>query len=984
MALGSEQGAVQNPFVKYAQQAGWVYLSPDDARALRQGEDTSPVLDEVLIDQLQKLNPGVVDRAKAEELAARLVRVRTSIEGNFDAWEFLKGLKTVFVEAEGRERNVVFVDSERIDANTFHVTAEFTFTTGTPPAVRTDVQLHVNGIPVLVVETKSARLRDGDQQALGDIKYYHQHGGELFAVTQLYAVTHLIRFLYGGTWNTGRKALLNWRDEQAGDFETLCKTFVEPRRLVRLLAEFILFVRKDGELTKAVLRPHQVRAVERCLQRARDPQKKRGLVWHTQGSGKTYTMLTLARMLNADPAFANPTVLLIVDRNELEGQLAGELQSLGLTVGAGKDADVPLAMSKKDLEKLLRSDRRGSIVTMIHKFDDIPADVNLRKNVYVLVDEAHRTTGGDLGNFLMGALPNATYIGFTGTPIDRTAHGRGTFKVFGAEDATGYLDKYSIRDSIEDGATVPLHYALAPSDMQVDRDTLEKEFLDLREAEGVSDQEELNAVLERAVTLKALMKSPARVDKVAQYIAGHYRDKIEPMGYKAFVVAVDREACVLYKEALDRHLPPEWSRVVISKGGKKDSDALRRHYLEEDEERNVRKGFRRPIGLPETGRPGEDRFKELRILIVTEKLLTGYDAPILYCMYLDKPMRDHVLLQAIARVNRPYEDDTGRRKPDGFVMDFVGIFGNLKKALAFDSQDVEAVVEGIDVLQDHFRDLMGEGRRKYLPVSAGKVADKAVEAVLEHFRDREIRQQFYVYFQELSEVYEVLSPDAILRPFLADYTSLTEMYQVLRANYERGTLPDKDFLRKTAALVQKHAVAGDVQAPAKVHRLTAETLAQIAGNEEPDAVKVFNLLRAVRDVVQQDGKQEPYLLNIGTKAEEVILAYEDRQKTTWDALADMLKIVEQLRKARQEREDSDLPPEAFAVSLFLKGEGVAKAEEVARQVAAAFAGFPHWQTSDHQEQGLRRALYKALLDGGVSTVVDYAQRIMMMLRRAQP
>src|SRR5262245_61326802 len=208
MALGSEQGAVQNPFVKYAQEAGWVYLSPDDARALRRGEDTSPVLDDVLVDQLQKLNPGVVDRTKAEELVGRLVRVRTNIEGNLDAWQFLKGLKTVFVEAEGRERNVRFVDPERLDANTFHVTDEFTYVGGTKN-IRTDIQFHVNGVPVLVVETKSAKHKDGDQEALGDIKYYHAHGGELFALAQLFAVTHLIRFLYGATWNTGRKGLLN-------------------------------------------------------------------------------------------------------------------------------------------------------------------------------------------------------------------------------------------------------------------------------------------------------------------------------------------------------------------------------------------------------------------------------------------------------------------------------------------------------------------------------------------------------------------------------------------------------------------------------------------------------------------------------------------------------------------------------------------------------------------------------------------------------
>lgn len=541
MGLGGEMAAVQNPFVKYAREAGWVYLSPDEARQLRRGEDTSPVLDEVLIDQLQRLNPGVVDRAKAEELVGQLVRVRANIDGNLDAWEFLKGLRTVFVEAEGRERNVLFVDPTRLDANTFHVTDEFSYVGGTRP-VRTDVQLHVNGIPILVVETKSAKLKDGDQQAVSDIKYYHSHGGELFAVAQLFAVTHLIRFLYGATWNTGRKGLLNWRDEQAGNYESLCKAFVDPARLVRVLSEFILFVRKDGELTKAVLRPHQMRAVERCLVRARDPAKKRALVWHTQGSGKTYTMITLARMLVEDPTFGNPTVLLLVDRNELEGQLAGNLEALGLRVGGGKDADVPVAGSKKDMERLLRSDRRGIIVTMIHKFDDIPPEVCLRSNVYVLVDEAHRSTGGDLGNYLMGAIPNATFIGFTGTPIDRTAHGRGTFKVFGLDDPTGYLDKYGIRESVADGTTVPLHYQLAPNEMQVDKETLDKEFLDLKEAEGVSDQEELNAVLDRAVTLKNLMKAPARVEQVAAFLATHYREKIEPMGYKAFVVAVDREA----------------------------------------------------------------------------------------------------------------------------------------------------------------------------------------------------------------------------------------------------------------------------------------------------------------------------------------------------------------------------------------------------------------------------------------------------------
>lgn len=177
---------------------------------------------------------------------------------------------------------------------------------------------------------------------------------------------------------------------------------------------------------------------------------------------------------------------------------------------------------------------------MIHKFEDILENINTRSNIFVLVDEAHRTTGGDLGNYLMGALPNATYLGLTGTPIDKTAHGKGTFKVFGIDDPQGYLDKYSIAESIEDGTTVQLFYTLAPNELRVDRDMLEAKFLKLKDADGVSNFEDLNKILERAVTLRNMLKNSARVQRVAQYVAKHYTETVEPMGYKAFLVGVDR------------------------------------------------------------------------------------------------------------------------------------------------------------------------------------------------------------------------------------------------------------------------------------------------------------------------------------------------------------------------------------------------------------------------------------------------------------
>jgi type I restriction enzyme R subunit len=958
MAFGSERRTVQNPLVEYAVEAGWTYLSPDEALRLRRGH-SGIVLHDVLLQQLQRFNPGIIDYLRAEDMIRKVTSVRPNIEGNFEVWEYLKGLKTVFVDTENRERNVKLLDSENLEVNVFHVTDELRFTGGLKP-IRADVVFFINGIPVIVVETKAATHIEGIAEALDQIRRYHYEGAELLAVLPLYALTHLIQFYYGATWNTSRKNLYNWREEQAGDFETLVKTFIAPRRVLRVLTDFIMFTRKDGELSKVVLRPHQMRAVERIVQRARDSKKRRGLVWHTQGSGKTYTMITAAKKLIEDSYFSNPTVLMIVDRNELEQQLFGNLEA----VGFGR---VEIARSKRHLIELLRSDYRGLIVSMIHKFEGIPANINTRENIFVLVDEAHRSTGGKLGNYLMGALPNATYIGFTGTPIDKTAHGKGTFKVFGTDDPKGYLDKYSIKESIEDGTTVPLHYSLAPNELQVDKETLEKEFLNLKEIEGVSDIEELNKVLDKAVTLKNMLKSPDRVEKIAKFVAEHFREVIEPMGYKAFLVAVDREACTFYKEALDRYLPPEYSEVVISKGPN-DPEELAKYHRTEEQEEQIRKNFRNPDALP-------------KILIVTEKLLTGFDAPILYCMYLDKPMRDHVLLQAIARVNRPYEDDKGRHKPAGFVLDFVGIFDNLEKALAFDSEDVKGVIEGIDVLKERFVALIEDGRKIYLPLVDGKDADKAAEAVLEYFRDREIRQGFYQYFQELQDVYEILSPDPFLRPYMKDYEELTRIYFVLRANYESGIPIDRDFLRKTARLVQEKTEAGVIQEPTNLYKLDEEAFKKIVNGDEPDIVKVFNLLKAIRNLVDTEGQNFPYLIPIGERAEQIAKSFEERQITTQEALKQSKNTTQEIFDADKEKKKSNLSMEEFAIYWFLKREGIANAENIARQAANAFTQYPHWQTSEDQELSLRRHLIKVLLSSGVQQVLDFTERIMKMLER---
>ncbi|HEX7444749.1 MAG TPA: HsdR family type I site-specific deoxyribonuclease, partial [Methanothrix sp.] len=444
----SERSSVQNPMLKYAQQIGWQYINPPEALRLR-GDETGLYFSGILISQLQKLNPSVVDPSRASEIVRKLNLLRPSIEGNRDALSWLRGEQSVFVPEENRERNMQLIDFDHPDNNIFQVTDEWKHR-GAAFTNRADAVFLINGIPVAIVETKSAEKREGLADGMTQIRRYHVETPEMLIAPQVFEVTELIKFFYGATWSTSRKNLFNWKDVVQGDFEHTVKTFFDRQRFLKVLRDYIIFLTRDDDLVKIILRQHQTRAVEKVISRVCDSEKRRGLIWHTQGSGKTLTMITIAsKLLRESHGAEKPTVLMLVDRTELESQLFKNIAGYGI-------GSAQVASSKRELRKILSSDYRGLIVSMIHKFDDIPADMNTRENVIVLVDEAHRTTGGDLGNYLLAALPNATYIGFTGTPIDRLSKGKGTFKVFGVDDPQGYLDKYSIAESIEDGTTVRL------------------------------------------------------------------------------------------------------------------------------------------------------------------------------------------------------------------------------------------------------------------------------------------------------------------------------------------------------------------------------------------------------------------------------------------------------------------------------------------------------------------------------------------------
>lgn len=948
MAKPTEHKSVQSRILEYAGGIGWKYIPRGEAE-IRRGFDmsalspkerakhTSRFFIDTLYDRVKRFNPKYT--GSKEDLLRLLDMPLPTIHGNRDFLKFLQGEKTYFSQEENREFDLILIDYDNPDNNLYEVTEEYYLYNGRY-ANREDVVFLINGIPVLVIECKNATKDEAIAIGIDQIRRYHRETPELMVPQQIFSVTESIGFSYGITHNTIRRNIFNWKSDELGNLEAKVKSFCNRQNILDLIKKFILFAEQNEELSKYILRQHQITAVEKVIERSLDVHKSRGLIWHTQGSGKTYTMIKAAELLFKSPQATKPTILLLIDRNELEDQLAKNLGSVGLN-------NVVQANSIADLQRLLKRDYRGIIVSTVHKFRDMPADVNLRRNIFVFIDEAHRTTGGDLGNYLMAAVPNATFVGFTGTPVDKTAYGKGTFKTFGIDDQQGYLHKYSIANSIEDGTTLPLFYGMAPNELLVPKEILEEEFLNLAEAYGINDIEELNKILERAVNTKNFLKGWQRVEKVAEYVARHYRENVEPMGYKAFLVAVDRPACAMYKKALDQHLPPKYSEVVYT-GNNNDTEELKAYHLDERREKEIRKKFTKIDELP-------------KILIVTEKLLTGFDAPILYAMYLDKPMRDHTLLQAIARVNRPYEnEERDMVKPHGFVLDFVGIFENLEKALAFDSDEINAVIKDINLLKYLFQSKMEMDVPPYNDLIQYGFTDKDTDNLIDHFRDQSKRKELFKLFKEVEMLYEIISPDKFLRPYIEPYATFTAIYQVVRNAYAKRIQVDREFQRKTNELVQGKVAGTYPTFEDDFFEINEGAIEYIKKKHVNDNVKVINLIKSIERFAEEN-KDDPFLIGIKERAEAVRENYENRQLSTMDALEELQEIFETDVIRKKEQAEKGFDAMSFFLYKTIDDNGVNKAEEVTKQIKQEFVNHPNWKESERELRNLRQAVYIALL-----------------------
>lgn len=951
----TEAASVQFPMVAHAVEIGWTPITPEIARRKRGGE-TGMLFRNELEATLEKLNPWMT-RDAIRQVIEKLEATPPTIDGNREMLAWLRGDRQWYDETEQRSRPVRLVNFEAPGENVLQVTWEWKIKPPARKGNRADVMFVVNGVPVCIVEHKNPKDGDAIDRGVTQLRRYEKETPELMGASQLFNVTHLLGYWYGVTWNFNRRFMARWKQPPDETYRFAVQAFFEPTDFLRTLQHWILFYVEDGETRKSVLRQHQRAAIDKIVARCADPSKRRGLVWHTQGSGKTFTLLTAARLILEDKdGFRNATVILVVDRTELEGQLKGWVEKL---LGEMQQQDIPVhrANSKAEVRELLDTDRRGLIVSMIHKFEGIDRDANERDNIYVFIDEAHRSVAKDLGTYLMAAVPNATIVGFTGTPIARTEQGTGTFKIFGADDEEGYLDKYSIRESIEDETTLPIRHTMAPSEMTAPMEQLDREFFELAGAEGVTDVEELNKVLDRAVGLRAFLTADDRIEKVADFVAGHFRENVLPLGYKAFLVGVNREACAKYKRALDRRLPPEWSEAVYTESA---ADAIDRPLVAEvqlsaEREADVRLLFKKADENP-------------KILIVTDKLLTGYDAPLLYCLYLDKPMRDHVLLQAIARVNRPYVDAEGVRKRVGLVIDFVGVLRELKKALKFDSTDVSGVIEDLDLLLADLLDKIDAAAGDYLETGDGDSADEHLErTVYGRLLDPESRRAFFDAYKEIEALWEIVSPAPELRDHIATFRRLARLYAAVRNAYQDNLGYLADLAHKTRRLVQESASQEGLGRIVKTVVFDVKTLEGLRGEPGSDEAKVFNLVRGLRKEIDEKSDAAPLLQSLKDRAARILKDLEDRNTTGLAAMDELAALVGEKEEALRAAGDSGLSTRAFGVYWHLKKdpalyEAGIPAMEPAKVAEEALAKYPNARVNAEEQRRLRAELYPPLLE----------------------
>jgi type I restriction enzyme R subunit len=923
---------------------GWHFVGPADLPRQSQEALVEPYLRDALIRLNPDIaaNPGRVDdvlyRLRAIVMSARSDGLVKANE-EFGAW--MLGERSMPFGANGEHVTIRLIDFDDTEQNSFVVTQQFTFRAGKTEK-RADLVLLVNGLPLVLIEAKtpvrsSQSWLDAALQVHDD---YEKNIPELFVPNVFSVGTEGKEYRYGsvrmpvdlwGPWRTDVDG-----PQSMGEVEKAVTDMLRPSMVLDLLANFTAFATQKGkQRIKIIARYQQVEGVNKIVERVVAGQVRKGLIWHFQGSGKSLLMLFAARKLRMHPALKNPTVLVVVDRIDLDSQIAG-------TFYAADMANLVRTDSRKELADLLSKDTRKVVITTIHKFGEADGVLNDRDNVIVMVDEAHRTQEGGLGRKMREALPNAFLFGLTGTPINRAD--RNTFYAFGAEiDENGYMSRYGLNDSIRDGATKELHFEPRLVDLHIDQQAIEAAYAELTDGLTDEDKDKLGRA---AAKMSILVKAPERIRAICGDIAKHYQEKVAPNGFGAQVVTFDRESCLLYKQELDKHLPPEASDIVMSVNSGEDQYADYRR--DRDAEEKLLDRFRDPKD-------------PLKIIIVTSKLLTGFDAPILQTMYLDKPLRDHTLLQAICRTNRPY----GEQKTHGLIVDYLGIFDDVAQALKFDEKGVQKAVSNISELAAMLPSAIQKCLEYFAGVDRSLIGYEGLIAAQDCLPNDERRDAFASDFSILSRIWEALSPDPILTPHEKDYRWLAQVYESLKPSTGTGRLLWHRLGAKTIELIHENVHVDAVRDDLDTLVMDAELLEAVLGNPDPEkkakeiSVKLTGRLRK--------NAGNPQYKALAERLEDLKNRHQQGLLLSIDFLKELLKLAKDVVKMEREtpvEEDIDRGKAALT-DLFEEAKNgetpimvrrvVDDIDEIVRAVR-----FDGWQATHAGEREVKKALRQTL------------------------
>lgn len=801
MAHFNEDNVTEQMCIGIAQKAGYTYCEADSLR-----EDKSTVIvDTLLLEALKRINKISDEEA---QVVIQKVKARIAAGMGGDIVTANQNLRKLFFDEnsfpfgkDGDYTTINFFDTNPATAaknNSYVVTNQWEYPKSSyAGGKRLDVVLLINGIPMVIVEAKTA-VNAGVTWADGakDIVDYQKSLPEMFVPNILSIATEGKELYYGSIGAPLTKWGPWFANEQRehGDLKSVQKnlaSLIDPLRLLDIYRFFSVFTtdKKSSRKIKVVCRYQQyyggMAIVNRVMARTKTGiGPKKGLIWHFQGSGKSWLMVFASQMLMKKQELNAPTVVIVDDRRDLRAQITGDFTR----------AEIPnldFAYTKEELKTFFQQDQRKILITTIFLFGDVREALNMRENIILLVDEAHRTQEGDLGECMRVALPNAFFFGLTGTPINKRDHN--TFNCFGAEeDHGGYMSKYTFQDSIDDGATLELNFREVPVEMHLDEANLQASFDEMARENNLTDEEKDQ--LTKGTKVEAFFTAPKRIHEVCMHIVEHYRKYIRPTGLKCQVVVYNRACCVAYKKELDALLKDsgDETAIVMHTSGDK-SNEYAEYKLTDFEQEKLLDKFRDPLS-------------PLKFVIVTSKLLTGFDAPILQCMYLDKPMKDHTLLQAVCRTNRVYE----AKKKCGMIVDYVGVFDNYAKALNFDEESVKTVITNISEVKDKIAGWLQDCLDFFPGVDRSIGGFQGLEDAQEKLRDENVKTQFGANFQRLHKAWEVVSPDNDILQYKNDYIWLSQVYESVRPVNPSGSLIWTILGPKTIELIHENVTSIDI------------------------------------------------------------------------------------------------------------------------------------------------------------------------------